>query len=220
MWSIENNYYIFWMKTFFKLIIGVVFGFIFMIVVLMMLSYSSIPGNIQIFTVLSGSMEPSIKTGALIFIKPVDTYGVGDVVTRRTDEKDVTITHRIIGQSEESGIVSFQTQGDANNVADEEVVTSDMIIGKVIFDIPYLGYLVHFARTTQGLILMIIIPASIIIYEELRKIKKEFKSMSMNREREKKQKQANLMTEELCAQFVEPTIAKSHHKPKKIIKIV
>lgn len=71
------------------------------------------------------------------------------------------------------GKVMFTTKGDANNVADNEKVPQEKIVGKVFLNIPYLGYAVNFAKTKQGLILIIIIPAVIIIFEELVKIKDE-----------------------------------------------
>ena len=47
------------------------------------------------------------------------------------------------------------------------------IIGKKIAAVPYLGFPISYAKTTPGLILLVIIPAVIIIYDEMQKIKKE-----------------------------------------------
>jgi signal peptidase len=132
-----------------------------------------IAGNMKLLTVLSGSMEPQIHTGSLIFIRPAGEYNVGDIVTKTTEEKDVTVTHRIIEKEMIDGKVMFTTKGDANNVADNEKVPQEKIVGKVFLNTPYLGYAVNFAKTKQGLILIIIIPAVIIIFEELVKIKDE-----------------------------------------------
>ena len=126
-------------------------------------------------------MEPQIHTGSLIFIKPAGEYNVGDIVTKTTEEKDVTVTHRIIEKEMIDGKVIFATKGDANNVADNEKFSQEKIVGKVFLNIPYLGYAVNFAKTKQGLILIIIIPAVIIIFEELVKIKDEV--VRMRRER-------------------------------------
>lgn len=141
--------------------------------------FSTIPfaGNYKIFTVQSGSMEPKIKTGSLIFTKSNDSYRVGDVITRRTLDANSTITHRIIEEKkqEKTGQSVFVTKGDANDSEDSEIVSPESIVGKVIFTVPYLGYPVGYARTQQGFILLIIIPAVIIIYEEILKIKNEIK---------------------------------------------
>jgi len=48
-------------------------------------------------------------------------------------------------------------------------------VGKVLFDVPYLGYAVETARKPIGFVLLIIIPAGIIVYDEVRKIVSELK---------------------------------------------
>lgn len=141
--------------------------------ILVVFSMFPIAGNMKLLTVLSGSMEPQIHTGSLIFIRPVGEYNVGDVVTKTTEEESTTITHRIIEKEIIDSNAVFVTKGDANNVADNEKVPQEKIVGKVFLNIPYLGYAVNFAKTKQGLILIIIIPAVIIIFEELVKIKDE-----------------------------------------------
>jgi len=98
---------------------------------------------------------------------------VGDVVTRRTDDPDVTVTHRIVGTGEEGGSTVLWTKGDANDVADEEGFPDTDILGRVRFSIPWLGYIATFARTREGFLLLVVIPAVIVVYEELRKMKAE-----------------------------------------------
>lgn len=173
------------MKKAFNIILNTILVIIFSFGILVIFSFLPITGNIKLLSVLSGSMEPKIHTGSLIFIKPEGEYNVGDVVTRITDEKNVTITHRIIEKEIVEGKTIFNTKGDANNVADNEKIYSEMIIGKVMINIPYLGYAVNFAKTTQGMILIIIIPAVIIVYEELRKIKVEIVNVFKKRNQKK-----------------------------------
>src|SRR3989338_8215020 len=55
-----------------------------------------IKGNIEIKIVKSGSMEPAIKTGSIVVIKPASLYGVGDVITFGEDSRTTyPTTHRI-----------------------------------------------------------------------------------------------------------------------------
>ena len=56
-------------------------------------------GGLRLLTVMSGSMEPAFKMGSLIFVRPSQSYQVGQVVTRKTDNPDRTITHRIVGHT-------------------------------------------------------------------------------------------------------------------------
>ena len=53
--------------------------------------------GLQVFTVLSGSMEPTYHTGALIYVKKVDTQKiqVGTPITFMMDE-DTVATHRVV----------------------------------------------------------------------------------------------------------------------------
>jgi signal peptidase len=138
-------------------------------------------GGIKTYSVLTGSMDPAIKTGSLIFIKKQENYSVGDIVTKTGDESGMTVTHRIISITEEDGNVKIKTKGDANNVEDEEFFDKDAIIGKVFFHIPFAGYLTNYAQTPYGLMVIVVIPAVIIVYEEIGKIKKELIQTRKNR---------------------------------------
>lgn len=167
----------------FKYIVNTILVLLVLLGVFVVFSFVPFPGNYKVFTVMSGSMEPTIHTGSLIFVKPMADYAVGDIVTRRTTDPKVTITHRIVSKEEIQGKIAFQTKGDANNAPDGEKFTKDGIIGKEIFKIPFLGYPVGYAKTTPGLILLIVIPAVIIIYDEMNKIKDEIKKLMKNRKK-------------------------------------
>jgi len=134
----------------------------------------NIPGSYKFLVVQSGSMEPAIKRMGIVVVKPAEEYQKGEVITM-TDPVDpeITVTHRIFEIEETEEEKLFVTKGDANDSPDSERVREEQILGKVVFAIPYLGHPVSFAKTTEGLILLIIIPAVIIIYDELRKIKEE-----------------------------------------------
>ena len=73
--------------------------------------------------VLSGSMETSIHTGDLVFVKMIDTTTLkkGDVIAFRNEENTVT-THRIVEIVYENGKQYFRTKGDANNAEDLNLV--------------------------------------------------------------------------------------------------
>jgi signal peptidase len=119
------------------------------------------------FIVLSGSMEPAIKTGSVVLVKATPQYQLSDVITFKQGKKFVT--HRISSV----GLQDFTTKGDANKVNDSNPVTKDQIQGRVVTSIPYLGYAAQRAQTPIGFIALVIIPATIIVYEELKTLKKE-----------------------------------------------
>ncbi|MHA1331703.1 MAG: signal peptidase I, partial [Candidatus Hodarchaeales archaeon] len=106
--------------------------------------------------------------------KPAEKYQKGDIITvAEPANPKVTLTHRIVDIEKRGDKIFYTTKGDANEEADTEKRPKENVLGKVILTIPYLGYPISFAKTTKGLIILIIIPAVIIIYDELRKIKEE-----------------------------------------------
>lgn len=125
--------------------------------------------GVQVFTVLSGSMEPEIHTGSIIYVVEVEPeeLQLKDVITYRLTGQ-TNSTHRIIDIQEENGKLQFYTKGDNNNTADAKPISEDKLIGKQVFSIPLLGYLLNFVQQPPGsyiaiavaavLLLMIIVP--------------------------------------------------------------
>jgi len=108
----------------------------------------------QVFTVLSGSMEPTYHVGSLIYVKDVDytDLKVGDPITYMVNENTV-VTHRIIEvlvDEEDPNTIRYFTKGDANSAADGSSVHYKNIIGKPVFSIPYLGYVSHYIQNPPG----------------------------------------------------------------------
>ena len=152
------------------------------VAVLLTASLLPIPGNYQIKVVLSGSMEPAIHTGSIVIIKPADTYKVDDIITFGKDtKKDVPTTHRIMEMSVVSGEILYKTKGDANNGIDSQEVKESEVVGKVLFSVPYAGYLIDLAKKPIGFILLITIPAACVVIGEIKKIWIEAKKMKMKK---------------------------------------
>ena len=111
--------------------------------------------GLQVFTVLSGSMEPMYHTGSLIYVKKVDPYTieVGQPITFMLDENTVA-THRVVGivpDEEDSSVIRFRTKGDANEAEDGGLVHYKNVIGTPIFSIPYLGYVADYIQHPPGM---------------------------------------------------------------------
>ncbi|MFD2707104.1 signal peptidase I [Salibacterium lacus] len=128
-------------------------------------------------TVLSNSMEPAFSAGDMILTKQTDPGAIqsGDVISFYNEEREV-ITHRVIETTEKEGQPAFVTQGDNNNVKDDEAVGGAQVLGKMQFSVPYGGYLAQFFGSPAGMILFIILPVfsyiGIVIYERLGKSSK------------------------------------------------
>lgn len=100
--------------------------------------------------VLTGSMQPTLPVGSLIYIKEADPaqLQVGDVITYQL-EGDTMVTHRVVENvPAESYLI---TQGDANEDPDGQIAY-DRIVGKMAFHVPYLGYISLNIRTKTGIL--------------------------------------------------------------------
>ena len=110
--------------------------------------------GLNVYTVLSGSMEPTYHVGSLIYVKDVDTdeLKAGDVITYMLDE-DTIVTHRIVDiipDEIDPSIIRFQTKGDANDSVDGSLVHYKNVIGTPVFSIPKLGYLANYIQKPPG----------------------------------------------------------------------
>jgi len=123
------------MKNIFKII----FDIIFIILIVGLCGYFALRlfGIAQIYKIETGSMEDNIHAGDYILIYKKKSYKVGEVVTFKKD--DYFVTHRIIKKNGNKII----TKGDANNIEDEEI-SNDVIVGKVIYNGGLLNFLIDF----------------------------------------------------------------------------
>ena len=125
-----------------------------LIVILAVLLVGVRLAGFRVFTVLSGSMEPTYHVGSLIYVKDVDyrQLEAGDVITFMLDENTVA-THRIIQvvpDEDEPEVLRYATQGDANDAPDGTLVHYKNVIGTPVFTIPKLGYVANYIQNPPG----------------------------------------------------------------------
>jgi len=160
-----------------------VFAIIIISAVLLVLTILPITGKyFKLMVVQSGSMEPTIKMGDVVVVKPAHStgsgqandYKIGDIITFGAQSKiETPVTHRIFNIKTVDGKPFYITKGDFNNGPDQKEISREQIIGKVVLTIPYFGYAVNLARKPLGFMTLITVPAAVIIYDEAKKIKKE-----------------------------------------------
>lgn len=104
----------------------------------------------QIFAVTSGSMEPQIHTGDVIYVKdvPFQKLQKGDVVTYSLNQGRTIVTHRVEKIDQKNGLL--QTKGDANKETDSAWIDRETVLGTVQYTIPGLGYAALMAATMSG----------------------------------------------------------------------
>ena len=103
------------------------------------------------YVVVSGSMEPNIPTGSVIYSKKTDPalLQTGDVIVFADEARGTTpITHRVVTNDPSTGTII--TKGDANEFADMNPVTYDEVIGKVAAHVPRIGFPVAMFTTVLG----------------------------------------------------------------------
>ena len=96
-------------------------------------------GGYSLFRVVTGSMEPTIPTGALLIAQEVDiaTIRMDDIICFRTQLSEIwgkIVTHRVIGvMGDQAGQILLETKGDANLVSDIYMVDESNFVGKVVW---------------------------------------------------------------------------------------
>lgn len=129
-----------------------------------------------IVVVVSGSMEPTIHTGDLLFVRGIDPADIrngtaedkdGDIIVYDarglwSGAPEDPIVHRVIDKYLDGGVWYFRTQGDANTLPDAAPVPESRVIGVVIGGIPYIGW-VKIVLTQSGLLIPLLVIVSILL---------------------------------------------------------
>ena len=117
-------------------------------------------GGYAYLIVLSGSMEPAISAGDVIIIHRQTSYTTGDIVT--FDDDGALTTHRITAVTSEG----LRTQGDANNVPDQQLTAIEAVKGRVVAVIPRLGQALLLLRRPEGLAVLLLAGGAMLLAAE------------------------------------------------------
>jgi signal peptidase I len=183
-------------KRVWKIVSNLITGLLFLLLIFMIFVVVSSKASggepsflgYQLKTVLSGSMEPTFKTGSIIAVKPVaDTANLKekDIITYMQQDQSL-VTHRIIEVIKQGDQVMYQTKGDNNEDADTQPILSQNVVAIYTgFTIPLLGYLIDFAKSSKGMAALLIIPgvllliySGVTIFKGLRELDKTQKDTS------------------------------------------
>lgn len=144
--------------------------------------------GIKTYSIISGSMEPTIHTGDIVIAKETnkENLQIGDIISFRLGQS--VVTHRIIGIEETENGEVYTTKGDKNNTEDKVEIKIDLIEGKVIGRIPFMGKI---AKLLHGNISIIVIILMVYIYyshtSKVSRIKNRRKAKRMKYEENNKE---------------------------------
>jgi signal peptidase I len=123
--------------------------------------------------VRSGSMEPAVNTGDLIFTRMIEAgqAEVGDVVTFQDPSRsEELVTHRVVSIEPRQTSLSFRTQGDANTGHEDWTVQADGQIGRYAFRVPGAGYVLSSVSDPRVRVFLLIGGAALVAFVLLRRI--------------------------------------------------
>lgn len=103
------------------------------------------------YVVVSGSMEPNIPVGSLVYSHKEDPASLqaGDVIVFVDPARGSTpITHRIVSNDTAAGTII--TKGDANDSEDANPATYNNVLGKVMVHIPRIGFIAAMLTSKPG----------------------------------------------------------------------
>lgn len=178
----------------------------------------------SIYTIASGSMEPTIMTYDAVInmhIEKPEDLKVGDIITFISSSPltpNITVTHRIKEITlDENGNTCYITKGDANNTEDASCARFNNVIGKVIIKIPAVGKVQKFLASKAGWLLCILIPALWIICKDILKITKLTnikKDNNMINEKKKKNPKKVIQEKKRKEQIKRDLLNENDYKPE------
>ncbi len=133
-----------------------------------------------LLTVASGSMIPTLNVGDLIAVQGITNYSTvttglwkspseGDIIVFHRPPQygsDELIVHRAISKTlGDDGLWYFRTEGDHNGVPDGWSISQNLVVGKVVGKVPYLGYIPLTIRRPEGILLIVLLMVIIILAE-------------------------------------------------------
>lgn len=166
--KLENSFIGFLYKIL-KVIVTILILIILLVILIQRVSNNKISlGGYQIYSIVTGSMEPKYKVGDVILVKEVDLSKIkkGDDLTYQGKEGNFSgkiVSHQVIGVNKSRDGYSFRTKG-INNPIEDPIVKENQVLGiaahKFII-LSFIGRIMSTAVGYFGLFVFVIILVSI-----------------------------------------------------------
>lgn len=131
--------------------------------------------GVDAYVVDSGSMDPTIPEGSVVYEQwnNPDSLEEDDIIIFRPNSSEINeeiVVHRIIERREGNYTPEFRTKGDANQEPDPGWTPGYRVVGQEMFHIPYIGYYISATNSLFFVLLLMFVPASILIYQQITRI--------------------------------------------------
>ena len=106
--------------------------------------------GIHRYIVVSGSMEPSLYAGDIVFVNSnveFENVKIGDVIIFKY--KDMNIIHRVVDEVLIDDKKHLKTKGDNNDHDDGYLTTEENFCGVAIGQIPKIGFLIDYENLIE-----------------------------------------------------------------------
>lgn len=122
-------------------------------------------------TVYGGSMGKALPAGSVAVTRPVDAGALraGDIIAIGKQTGAVPTLHRIVSIERTGSQSVLITRGDANATNDPGAIAVDGQGDRVVYHVPFIGYILAFTRTEAGMLLLML-PGFVWILRELREM--------------------------------------------------
>jgi signal peptidase len=130
----------------------------------------SLSTDVPLVAVASGSMSPALQVGDLVIIQgvPASQIKVGNIIVFNQPGEKTNTIHRVVAiETLTNGTVEFRTKGDANPTDDPQWTPEQNVKGRVLYRIPYLGYMALIPAIPITIIIIII--AIVLVWPEKNK---------------------------------------------------
>lgn len=82
---------------------------------------------------------------------------IGDIITFQRPSASVPVVHRVADIREVDGVLAAVTRGDANDSDDPELLPLEGRGDRVVYHVPWLGYLLVFVHSPGGIIALVVL---------------------------------------------------------------
>ena len=109
----------------------------------------------EVYHVVSGSMEPEIPQGSVLYVREVAPSHVEEGAVIAFERGEGVVAHRV--ETNRTSLGEFVTKGDANETADPAPVPYDELLGEVEYSIPMLGQFMALYASQVGKIYLLLV---------------------------------------------------------------